>query len=296
MGKGANQPGRGTCSRKSETIEAQSVADAIGEPTLRGTITSGDHSPDAGPDIRNGSAGALTQDRPCAAGAQSFWRRGRHLALGGHLELGGSFWRWSTVSLGTGLATPGRTRSRFPHCPVANSPNRSNLPRENSNRANMTDMDSNQRSSPAFRQRFPRSQVSGSQAKERILSKPRIFATFFPEAAKNMRFGQPAAHEDSADMRAPSSLFLLPLSEGEARNGIKAAPSRRVALGPLRRNGPTRNGLKSRPSSRRVALGPAARQQGNAQRAGKPRSLLRGNGPTRRQAWEPPSPPVLEAG
>lgn len=70
MGKGANQPGRGTCSRKSETIEAQSVADAIGEPTLRGTITSGDHSPDAGPAVRSWGAVVLAQGQPFA-GAQS---------------------------------------------------------------------------------------------------------------------------------------------------------------------------------------------------------------------------------
>lgn len=264
--------------------------------------------------MRSWGAVVLAQGRPSGAGVRPSWCRGGRSQLGRgspwrrgrHLELGGSSWRWSTVSLGAGLATPGRTRSRFPHCPVANSPNHSNLPRENSNRANMTDMDSNQRPSPAFRQRFPRSQVSGSQAKERILSKPRIFATFFPEAAKNMRFGQPAAHEDSADMRAPSSLFLLPLSEGEARNGIKAAPSRRVALRPLRGNGPTRNGLKAAPPPPRRAR-PTARQRGNAatrqhgntatrQRAGAPRSLPRGNGPTRRQAWEPPPPPMLEAG
>lgn len=249
---------------------------------------------------RRGGHLELKCGRPSAGGRSQLgrgspWRRGRHLALGGHLELGGSFWRWSTVSLGTGLAAPGGARSRFPHRLVANSPNRSNLPRENSNRANMTDMDSNQRPSPAFRQRFPRSQVSGPQAKERILSKPRIFATFFPEAAKNMRFGQPAAHEDSADMRVPSSLFLLPLSEGEARNGIKAAPSRRVALRPLRRNGPTRNGLKAAPPPPRRAR-PTARQHGNTA-AGWGTALS-----TARQRANTPAglgtapPPVLEAG
>ncbi len=106
MGKGANQPGRGTCIRESETIEAQSVADAIGEPTLRGAITSGDHSPDAGPAIRSESAVALTQDRPCAAGAQSFWRRGGHLELGcGRPGAGAAVRSWGAGRPGAGAAT-----------------------------------------------------------------------------------------------------------------------------------------------------------------------------------------------